>query len=339
MKKKILVMVVAFIFCMSFTGCGKKESVKELAKNDIAQENSERNSMRTDTDTQTSIPENDTEIVKKNDAKVVEKNESEVVEEDLPDGFKQLSDAELKSVPDLDNLIEVESSIEHEIGVNEIITSIYGNYQENASSALIEDYIVTDTDKRIVVSMLYSEIDSVKQWSTYKIMDVDTGKYYFMEEKFRDQYEIYDYKTGEKIADDTNSQEDIEVAEEIEHRDGMYGISDKDIHDVDGAFSANKVRNDTTGNWRISTIAANINIEEYALSYYKWEFHSDDEVHGIVNFNYKTTTCITTDGNILYVDVHEYVDGEEHDANLLFSGMLLKQYFVYLDNGDIEEIQ
>lgn len=27
------------------------------------------------------------------------------------------------------------------------------------------------------------------------------------------------------------------------------------------------------------------------------------------------------------------------DADKLFSGMLLKQYFVYLDDGDIEEVQ
>ena len=33
-------------------------------------------------------------------------------------------------------------------------------------------------------------------------------------------------------------------------------------------------------------------------------------------------------GDMLDVTVYEYVDGEEHDADKLFSGMLLKQYFV-----------
>lgn len=37
--------------------------------------------------------------------------------------------------------------------------------------------------------------------------------------------------------------------------------------------------------------------------------------------------------------VYEYVDGEEHDAMLLFSGNVLAKYIMYLDNGDIEEIQ
>lgn len=337
MKKRFLIFALSLVsFIVFLSGCGDKEST-ELAGNDIVQEKSEQASMEIETNAQTSMSESDMEIT--NTQTSMPESDTEVVEENLPDGFKRLSDDELKSVPDMEGLIEAESNIEHEIGVNEIIASFYGNYQKNASSALIEDYIVTDTNKRIVISMLYSEIDPVKQWSTYKIIDVDTGKYYFIEEKLREQYEIYDYKTGDKIINDTNSQEDIEVTEETPHRNGMYGISNKDIHDVDSTFSANKVRNDSTGNWKISTIAENINIEEYALSYYKRKFHSDDEVHGIVNFNYKTTTCITTDGYILYVDVHEYVDGEEHDANLLFSGMLLKQYFVYLDNGDIEEIQ
>lgn len=125
------------------------------------------------------------------------------------------------------------------------------------------------------------------------------------------------------------------------HRKGkkIVGISDKDIHDVDAAFSANKVRNDITGNWKISTIANNIKMEEYALSYYKWKFRDDEEIHAIVNFNYKTTTQISVMGDMLDVTVFEYVDGEEHDANILFSGMLLQEYSVYLDNGDIEKIQ
>lgn len=123
------------------------------------------------------------------------------------------------------------------------------------------------------------------------------------------------------------------------HRKGMYGISNQDIHDVDATFRADKVRNDSTGNWRISVIANNIDMLKYALSYYKWKFLDDDEIHAIVNFNYNTTTKISVMGNMLDVTVHEYVDGEEHDANLLFGGMLLNEYFVYLDNGDIEKVQ
>lgn len=36
---------------------------------------------------------------------------------------------------------------------------------------------------------------------------------------------------------------------------------------------------------------------------------------------------------------HEYVDKEEHDAKIMSSGMVLSEYYIYLDNGDIEKIQ
>lgn len=107
----------------------------------------------------------------------------------------------------------------------------------------------------------------------------------------------------------------------------------------DISFVVTHVPNDVTGNWRIASIAENIEMQDYALDYYKEYFKSDDEIHAIVNFNYKTTTKISVMGNLLDVSVYEYVDKEEHDAKLLFSGMLLKEYHVNKDTGEIEEIQ
>lgn len=107
----------------------------------------------------------------------------------------------------------------------------------------------------------------------------------------------------------------------------------------DISFVVSNVRNDVTGNWRIATIAENIEMQDYALDYYKEYFQSDDEIHAIVNFNYKTTTGISVMGNLLDVSVYEYVDKEEHDTKLLFSGKLLKEYHVNKDTGEIEEIQ
>ena len=117
------------------------------------------------------------------------------------------------------------------------------------------------------------------------------------------------------------------------------GRAGKNIDDIGAYFSVSDVRNDVTGNWRISTIAENVDIQEYALSYYKEYFKDDKEIHAIVNFNYKTTTKISVIGNTLDVSIYDYVDGEEHDAKLLFSGTLLKEYSVNMDNGSIEEIQ
>ena len=124
----------------------------------------------------------------------------------------------------------------------------------------------------------------------------------------------------------------------VEHRTGenIVGISDKSLSGI--RFAVNKVQNDVTGNWKISTINEDIDIEYYAAAYAKLYIHNKSQVHAIVNFTRNTTTSIKKYGNIIYADIYDYVKGEEHDANLLFTGTLLQQYFVYIDNGDIEKI-
>lgn len=312
MKKIPVIFLLALIVCsVIMSGCAK-ESVGK---------NSSSTQPETESTTEESIKiENDTKVI-------------------VPLSFVLATEKELDSLPDAEALLnEIDSALDS-IGVQEIVSTTYGNYEKTASIFWIDVYVVTDLRKLII------EIDNIgKKWSVTSIEDYENGNKYYP----TTAENVYDYISGEPINPEEETEPERETqpeteaqteTEETTHRDGIYGISDKDIHDVDGTFRADRVRNDKTGKWKISTIAANINMEEYALSYYKWKFYSDDEVHGIVNFNYRTTTCITTDGYILYVDVHEYVAGEEHDANLLFSGMLLKQYFVYLDNGDIEEIQ
>lgn len=104
-------------------------------------------------------------------------------------------------------------------------------------------------------------------------------------------------------------------------------------------FRADKVRNDTTGNWRISCIAEDIDMSEHALDYYKQYFTDDSEIHFIVNFNYNTTTKIMSMGDQLDVTVQDYVSKEEHDAKVLGSGEVLAEYFVDKDTGEIEKVR
>ena len=87
-------------------------------------------------------------------------------------------------------------------------------------------------------------------------------------------------------------------------------------------------------------MASSKDITEYATDYYNTLFSSDDEIHAIVNFSLNTTTSISVlpDGT-LDVSIHEYIDGEEHDAKALFGGMLLKEYFINPQTGEFEEIQ
>lgn len=105
------------------------------------------------------------------------------------------------------------------------------------------------------------------------------------------------------------------------------------------SFHVSNVRNDVTGNWRVALIAENIHMQDYAVDYYKEYFKDDKEIHAIVNFTYNTTSKLTVVGDSIDVTVYEYVDKEEHDAKKLFSGMLLKEYFVNIKTGEIEEIQ
>lgn len=144
-------------------------------------------------------------------------------------------------------------------------------------------------------------------------------------------------KTQQTEEKATQKPEMTETAKD--YRKGMYGVSEKDVKDTNIYFGVTKVKNDTTDKWKISTISENIDILDYALSYYKEYFKDNTEVHVIVNFATSTTTKITVAGNQLDVSVFDYVDKEEHDAKILFSGNLLKEYSVYLDNGDIEEIK
>lgn len=111
-----------------------------------------------------------------------------------------------------------------------------------------------------------------------------------------------------------------------------------EIDEIDFSFSDN-VRNDKTGNWRKSLIATNKEITEYALDYYHELFSSDDEIHAIINFQTNTTNKISVVGTYLDVCVMEYVDKEEHDAAILFSGNLLKEYYIDLETEEVEEIQ
>ena len=140
--------------------------------------------------------------------------------------------------------------------------------------------------------------------------------------------------TGTKDSVEDGAKDTISSAEQQTEEKQDNSTSKDDI-----SFVVSNVRHDVTGNWRIATIAENIEMQDYALDYYKEYFKSDDEIHAIVNFNYKTTTKISVMGNLLDVSVYEYVDKEEHDAKLLFSGMLLKEYHVNKDTGEIEEIQ
>lgn len=136
----------------------------------------------------------------------------------------------------------------------------------------------------------------------------------------------------------TEKSAESETTEETETIEAIKSGS----YTIDGiVFSFDdSVRNDVTGNWKISLISDSATPDEYALDYYKTLFSSDDEIHAVINFALNTTNKISVlYGGILDVSVLEYVDGEEHDAKELFSGSLLNEYWVHTDTGEVEKIQ
>lgn len=127
---------------------------------------------------------------------------------------------------------------------------------------------------------------------------------------------------------------------DIGHRtgDNIAGISDKDIAEVDST-QYDSVRNDVTGKWKCLVVAENnFDVTEYALSCYENYFDSDETILAVINLETKTSTNICMLAGNLYVSEYEYVDGEEHDAEIMFSGAHLMDSIVYIDNGDIERV-
>lgn len=124
----------------------------------------------------------------------------------------------------------------------------------------------------------------------------------------------------------------------VPHRKGMVGISNKDIKDVQISFS-DKVRNDVTGNWRLATTGASGNFTNYAKSYYDKYFKDDKEVHVVVIFGNDQTAIMNVAGNQMFLSYYKHVKGEEHDAKAIPSGKEQGEFIVYLDNGDIDKIK
>lgn len=149
----------------------------------------------------------------------------------------------------------------------------------------------------------------------------------------------------ENIPENISTESETEVKEPV--KSGTYEI-ELESEESDGAndeeniltfFFSDNVNNDVTGKWRISKVATTRKATDYALEYYKTLFSSDDEIHGIVNFTDSTTIRIKSVlSDTINVSVLSYVDGEEHDAKLLFGGDLLEDYWINVETGEIEDI-
>jgi hypothetical protein len=146
------------------------------------------------------------------------------------------------------------------------------------------------------------------------------------------------YKSEEPPTDDTvqKVQDISEEPESVEQNEEESSI-ESGWHTLPSGVKVlffDTVRNDVTGNWRLSETSDSIPPSDYAIEYYQEMFSSDDEIHAIWNSVLETTTKISVSGNLLFIDTHEYVKGEEHDANLMFSGTVLDSEIIDLETGE-----
>lgn len=130
--------------------------------------------------------------------------------------------------------------------------------------------------------------------------------------------------------------ESLESTDRSENKEALKEA----LKDKEGLVWFGDVRNDVTGNWRLAEYASSDTLVTFAAEYYNAFFDSDKEIHAVINMSTHVTGQISKImDDTLDVTLYEYVDGEEHDAKELFSGMLLKEYLVTISTGDIEEIQ
>lgn len=129
--------------------------------------------------------------------------------------------------------------------------------------------------------------------------------------------------------------EEASVVDETNSNDELK----KTIEDTYGLVWCGNVRNDVTGNWRLSEYSSSESLEAFALDYYNAYFENDKEIHAVINMTNKVTGKISAMGDTITVTLHEYINGEEHDAKELFGGAVLKEYWITKSTGEIEEIQ
>lgn len=96
--------------------------------------------------------------------------------------------------------------------------------------------------------------------------------------------------------DSTSTSNNTTIAETTVEENQTTSVNGKDISTLDITYY-DYVRNDVTNKWKHALIVENINIQDYALSYYQTYFKSKDEIHGIINFFNNTSTNLRVSGN------------------------------------------
>ncbi|GEM_PF-3709245 len=184
----------------------------------------------------------------------------------------------------------------------------------------------------------YENMDSSERTSFSEVAD-DLDKFTKeFKEKYKSEIDRIQ-KTREESVAKWESEKKENKSNETNKRENVIGTSNKNFSNITSE-KPHSIINDKTGNCKFSRISTSENVLEYISSYYKNNFTNSNEIHFIVNYTLKTTTRVSKMlDNVLVVNTYEHVDKEELDAKKLCSGMELGEYWIYLDNGDIQKIK
>ena len=136
--------------------------------------------------------------------------------------------------------------------------------------------------------------------------------------------------------DDSASQEAAEPAADSEKApsdDAKAALKEK--YDIGEPLPVN---DDATGNWRMMTIYSSATAEDYIKDFCK-TYYEPDKLYVIFNLGLKATTSIKQlAGDIVCVDVYEYVDGEEISAKKIGKGKHLQSFSYDPSTDTIEDL-
>ena len=139
----------------------------------------------------------------------------------------------------------------------------------------------------------------------------------------------------EEVTTEANEVEETEEIENTEESDELELLRAELKEKYDISEPSKFAKGDATGKWRINTVANSTPPTEYAVDYAKaYMSEGVGTVYYIVNLSLKTTNQFRLSNNILEVYTTEYVDGEEHDASAIGSGMEYSDRFFDMKTGE-----
>ena len=231
------------------------------------------------------------------------------------------------------------------------------DYLEDQYPALCVDQLVTGqyADNYVILNVRIELPDYDES-----LNEVVANAYYKKTDGSEDYGMWYTFLNNEDLQDtgyigDASVLRNVEDGKEYEgcfyiNSDNSYGPSNmlalRPVDDgTENSSSGNTVHvdfhssvpNDVTGKWRLAIVNTQLPVSDYLISYYQTFFKSDDEIHAIINTADNTTTCVSVLAGMFDVAVHQYIQGEENDAKVLFGGDLISEEFYDKETGELKD--